>query len=166
MKRNFRLLEIMVLSTWVMTFFIGYKPELIRAITVIVGMAVTVPKLYSGIVRRESPNKYPTLDSVVANFSVVNLRATAKDLDCLSYPGLEALADPLATTLVVALSEYSTEMLAKGKHLMVVNGDIEGVPTVYLGSEAYKITTTPIKTSIPCILIMPDSSRQIPLNIG
>jgi multisubunit Na+/H+ antiporter MnhC subunit len=166
MKRNFRLLEIMVLSTWTMTFFIGYKPELIRAITVIIGMGVTVPKLYSGIVRRESPTNYPTLDSIIGNYSVVNLVASHKDLDCLEYPGVEALADPLATALVVPLSEYDSEMVVKGKTLLVWGGNTSDVPTVYLGSEAYKIANAPIKTSIPCIMVLPGSIRQIPLNIG
>lgn len=164
MKRNFRLLEIVVLSTWTMTFFVGYKPELIRAITVVVGMVVTAPKLYSGIVKRESPSTYPMLGDILVNYPVVNLRATPKDLDSLDYPGTEALSDPLATTLIVPLSEYDSDM-GKGKRLLVLDGNLDGVPTIYLGSEAFKVLTSPVKTSIPCIMVLP-GGHKVPLNIG
>ncbi len=165
MKRTYRVVEILVMSTWTLTFFLDWKPELIRALSVVLGMTVTIPRLYSGMVKRESPINYPLLDDVVKSYPVINLKASPRDLNCLSYPGLEAVGDEASPVLVLDALDYDSEGLG-GKHVLLIDGKLPGVPTIYLGTEAYKIATTALKTSIPCILTYPDSTRQVPLNIG
>ena len=163
MKRSNRVIEIFVLSTWVLTFFLDYKPELIRAIAVIVGAAVTVPRLYSGIVKRESPSYYPTLDKVALGYQAINVKATEKDLDALSYPGLEGAYD--SSILLVSDMEYKSIEVDPSKHYLVVGGKMSDCPTVYIGTEAFKIAKGSVKTSIPCFFVLPNSTRQIPLAI-
>ena len=163
MKRSNRVIEILVLSTWTLTFFLDFRPELIRALAVIVGAAVTVPRLYSGIVKRESPSYYPTLDKVALGYQALNIKATDKDLDSLSYPGLEGTSD--SDILLVSDLDYQSIEVDPSKHYLVVGGKLSDYPTVYIGTEAFKIAKSSVKTSIPCFLVLPNSTRQIPLAI-
>jgi len=172
---NTRLLELLSISLWVSTFVIGDIPDkraaLIRSVVTLVGMTATVPKLYSGIVKRETPSDTPTLDSVLIGVPVVNLVVSDSDLAFLSYPGCDALEVALESghnlvgNFVLSADQYSDSMLSSKYTLLVRNLEDTTIPTVYIGTEAQRIANRKLPVSIPVLWVQPGSDYQQLLQI-
>lgn len=160
--RNFnRVIELMVLSGWVTTFFTDGNVTLIRCGITLIGLISSAPRMYSGIVRRERAG-YPTLSAVLPNYSYVNLVASRKDEECLVLPGLEAISDPSAK---IILTDKPTE-LGSGRCNLIRDGQMPGCPYLYVNMSAYQVLTSPVNTSIPCVLVDPKTKQQTVLRIS